>query len=236
MLKKIILILSLLLVGHVCADEPAVTVAMVEGSADGMVSRIVVEEAYRRLGIPVEFKPYSAAAALAASNGGEVNAELARIDGIGLEFGNLVKIPIPINLIQGAAFSRKYRFPVTGWHSLRPYKIGISKGIIFSEQHTTGMDRVVFDKFSDLILAIDSGAIDVGIMPRVQGLYSMLSMGVDDIPEMEGVLETLFLYHYVHVDHRELADQLTPVLKKMLLTGKIRKIRDETLKTMLEPK
>ena len=166
----------------------------------------------------------------------DLRAELARIDGIGLEFKNLVQVPIPINLIQGVAFSKKYRFPVNGWHSVRPYKIGVIKGIVFSDQQTVGMDRVIFDDYPDLILALDNGDIDVGIMPRLQGLYTLLSMSVETISEMEGILETLFLYHYVHVSRRDLVEQLTPVLKEMLLSGETRLIREEMLKTMLESK
>jgi polar amino acid transport system substrate-binding protein len=235
-MKKIVFILSLLLSGPLYANEPDVVVAKAKGATWGAISEVVMEKAYRQLGISAEFREYSAAGALEASNSGEVSAELARIDGIGLEFKNLVQVPIPINLIQGVAFSKKYRFPVNGWHSVRPYKIGIIKGIVFSEQQTVGMDRVIFDDYPDLILAMDNEDIDVGIMPRVQGLHTLLSMGVETISEMEGVLETLFLYHYVHVSRRDLVEQLTPVLKEMLLSGETRLIREEMLKTMLESK
>lgn len=64
---------------------------------------------------------------------------------------------------------KKYRFPITGWHSLRPYKIGIVRGILFAEQQTVGMDRLV--------------------------------------------LETLFLYHYVHVSRSDLVEKLEPVFR-----------------------
>jgi polar amino acid transport system substrate-binding protein len=232
-MKKIVFILSLLLSGPLYANEPDVVVAMAKGATWGTISKVVMDKAYRQLGISVEFREYPAAAALEASNSGKVSAELARIDGIGLEYKNLVQVPIPINLIQGVAFSKKYRFPVNGWHSVRPYKIGIIKGIVFSEQQTVGMDRVIFDDYPDLILAMDNEDIDVGIMPRVQGLHTLLSMGIETISEMEGILETLFLYHYVHVSRRDLVDQLTPVLKKMLLDGEIRRNREEMLKTML---
>jgi len=235
-MRKIFFILLLLIIGPLGANEPGVVVSMVEGSADGMVSKMVVKRAYDQLGISVEFRTYTAAAALAASSGGEVSAELARIDGIGLEFENLLQVPIPINLIQGMAFSKKYLFPVTGWHSLRPYRIGIVKGIVFSEQPTAGMDRVVFDNYPDLVRAIDNGQVDVGVMPRVQGLQTIVSLGIESISEMEGILETLFLYHYVHVSRRDLVEQLQPVLKTMLLSGETRWIRDELLKTMLEKK
>lgn len=233
-MKKIFLILFLLSVAPASANEPVVAISMIKDSADAVVSKKVVERAYQQLGISVAFEAYSATEALAASNGGEVSAELARVDGLGLEFENLVKVPVPINIIQGAAFSSNYRFPVSGWHSLRPYRIGIVKGVVFSDQQTVNMDRMVFDGYPQLIQAIESDTVDVGVMPRVQALHTMRLMGIETIAEMDGILETLLLYHYVHVSRRDLVDQLTSVLKEMLLSGETRRIRDETLKAMLE--
>ena len=81
------------------ADEGGIVIAMVEDSADATAGQAVLKEAYGRLGISAEFRSYSAAAALAASNGGDVSAELQRIDGIGQVFENLVQVPIPVNII-----------------------------------------------------------------------------------------------------------------------------------------
>ena len=236
MIKRVFLLFALLFPGPALASEPVVVIAVVENSADAIASKAVMERAYGQLGIPVEFRFYPAAEALAASNGGETGAELARIDGIGQVFENLLQVPIPINIIQGIAFSKKYRFPVTGWHSLRPYRIGIVKGIIFAEQQTVGMERLIFNDYQELIQAMNDDLIDVGVMPRVEGLKAISSGKNVNIFEMEGILETLFLYHYVHASRSELVDQLIPVLKKMLLAGETRKTHEEVLAAVLEAK
>jgi polar amino acid transport system substrate-binding protein len=233
-MKRCFIVLLLLLFQTAGANEPKLVVATVENSADAVTSRAVMVEAYGRLGIAVEFRAYTAAAALAASNSGDAGAELARIDGIDQVFENLVQVPIPINLIKGVAFSRKYRFPITGWHSLRPYRIGIVKGIVFAEQQTIGMDRQVFNSYSELIQAMNDDLIEVGVMPRVEGLKAIANENNKDIFEMEGILETLFLYHYVHVSRSNLVNKLTPVLKKMLLSGEIRKIRERLANGIME--
>ena len=224
-----LLILCLLATGAADADSTTVTVAVVRDSADIPAGMSVVADAYAELGLKAEFQYYSAAEALALSNDGKVDAELQRIDGIDNRFSNLVQVPIPINVIQGAVFSKKYRFPVSGWHSLRPYKIGIVRGILFAEQQTTGMDRVVFDSYEALIEALDNETVDVGVIPRIGGLAALKSLQREGIHEMEGVLETLFLYHYVHVSRKDLADRLAPVFKRMLLSGQTRAARDRVL-------
>lgn len=210
------------------AEEPVV-VAVVAGSADVPAGTAVMQEAYRRIGIPIELREYSAAEALSMSNGGNVDAELQRIDGISNQFKNLVQVPIPINIIQGAVFSKKYRFPIMGWHSLRPYKIGIVRGILFAEQQTAGMDRLVFDSYGALIEALQNDVVDVGVMLRIGGLDAIQKLRSHGISELEGVLETLFLYHYVHASRSDLADKLEPVLKTMLLNGEIRQKREQVL-------
>ena len=215
------------------AREPVV-VAFAEGSADVPVGRAVVEEAYRRAGIPVEFHGFSASEALRMSNSGQVDAELQRIDGISNTYEHLVKVPIPVNFIQGVAFSKKYRFPVRGWHSLRPYRIGIVRGIVFAEQQTAGMTRVLYDSYTELVDALRKDEIEVGVMIRIEGQKALRTLEEEGIEEMEGVLETLFLYHYVHESRSDLIPELEPILKDMLLSGESRRMRFEGRDAMKE--
>lgn len=220
--------LSLLSLAPVAAED-TVVVATIDGLADVPAGRAVMAEAYRRIGLPVEFRTFSAAEALRQSNEGEVDAELQRIDGISGRFASLVQVPIPINLILGVAYSRKYRFPVTGWHSLRPYRVGIVEGILFAEVNTHGMDVQRFGSYAELITALARDEVDVAVMPRIEGRSALGGAGPDDIVEMEGVLESQFLYHYVNLKRSDLVDRLTPVLKEMLTSGEIRRIHDHAL-------
>ena len=109
----------------------------VEGSADAKAGFAVVREAYKQIGYEIDMKWLPGATALERSNSGEVDAELQRIDGISRKFPNLIQVPIPINFLQGSVFATNVSFPVTGWYSLKPYRIGIVKGIIFAKQGMT---------------------------------------------------------------------------------------------------
>ena len=224
-------LLLLVLCGSVPAEEAQrkpVVVAYVADSDDHFAGRAVVEEAYRRLEIPAEFRGFQADEALKASNGGQVQAELQRIDGIHHRFKNLVQVPIPINYIQGAAFSKEYDFPILGWHSLKPYKIGSVEGILFAERGTAGMEVKVAKTYPELIEWIHDGKVDVGVMPRISGLTSIRESERADVKEMEGVLETMLAYHYLHRSRADLAPRLSRVLKKMLLEGTTKRLRKET--------
>ena len=59
----------LLLSGLVSAREEPVVVATIAGSPDVAAGRAVIEEAYRRIGVPVVFRTFTASEALSMSNG-----------------------------------------------------------------------------------------------------------------------------------------------------------------------
>jgi ABC-type amino acid transport substrate-binding protein len=229
MKRSFLCILLLLIPGPAFSDDSPVVIAVIHDSADVPAGKEVISEAYRRIGVPVEFRGYSAAEALSLSGKGKVDAELQRIDGVSNNYPELVQVPIPVNIIQGAVFSKRYRFPIMGWHSLRPYRIGIVRGILFAEQQTAGLDRLVVDSYEALIEALQNDEIDVAVIPRIGGLAAIGSLHARGIREMDGVLETLFLYHYVHESRSDLVDRLTPVLKAMLLRGEIRQFREQEL-------
>ena len=215
------------------AQEPLI-VAYIPDSVDHHAGRAVMEEAYRRLEIPVELRGFPADEALEASNGGKVDAELMRIDGVHLRFTNLVQVPIPINFIQAAAFSKEYHFPILGWHSLRPYKIGIVKGIRFAERGTEGMEVRAAESYVELIEWIHDGKVDVGVMPRISGLVALRRSDHADVKEMKGVLETMLAYHYLHRTRSDLRPRLSKVLKQMLLEGTTKRLRNEAYTRLLE--
>jgi hypothetical protein len=222
--------------GSVHAGEPAETVVVgfIDNETDQQVGRAVISEAYRRIGVAVSFRPFEAATALEASRSGEVDAELHRIGGMDRSFPELIQVPIPINFIHGAAFSRKYRFPIQSWSSLKPYRIGIVRGILFAEQGTAGMDVRIARDHDELVRWIAEDEVAVGVMPRIAGYTAIRRGGYADVHELDGLLETLLLYHYVNVRRADLASRLEPVLKQMLLEGTTRRLLDEASELILK--
>ena len=213
--------------------EKTFLISGIEGSSDSLAAYQVVKEAYRQLNYEVEVQWISGVEGLEKANAGEVDAELQRIDGISKKYPNLVQIEIPINILEGAVFTTGTSFEILSWHSLRPYRIGLVKGIIFAEQGTEGMNVTRADSYGQLLEYLKNGTVDVAVMPRINGLYAIKKLKVEGVSEVKGTLETLFLYHYVHKRHKDLAVKLEKVFKEMLLTGKTRKIRESIYKQIL---
>jgi polar amino acid transport system substrate-binding protein len=226
------------------ATTDQIVISTVSGSADAAGGKAVLREAYRRLGMSVVFREMSGAKALAESSSGKVDAELQRIDGISRRFPDLIQVPIPINYLQGAVFSIKFDFPATGWRSLQSYRIGIVEGVIFAREGTEGMRVTVASDYKTLFDLLEADEIDVAVTPRINGLQVLHQrrsiIGEHDaekpIREMQGVLETLFLYHYVHKSRGDNVPELTKTLKTMLIDGTTRQLREKAYEELLSNK
>ena len=90
----------------------------------------VMTAAYQRLGITMEIKHLPGERALQTANKGLVDGELFRKkDGITQLYPNLIRVPVAITVAEFVVFTKDKRFPVEGWQSLAPYKVGYVRGI-----------------------------------------------------------------------------------------------------------
>ena len=213
--------------------QDTVRIAGVEQSVDRETANIIVGEAYRRIGVEMEVEWLDGPEALEAANSGELDGELQRIDGITRAWTNLVQVGIPINYLEGTAFSKSHAFPVTGWSSLEPYALGIVEGLAFAEQGTQGMNVTATDSYDSLFDMLDEGQIDVAVAPGMVGRVVLGQREGTEIKELEGVLEILFLYHYVHRKNEHLVPRLREELKAMLLDGTTLQIRNRVSEDLL---
>ena len=231
-IRTFLLVCGMVVLSAELLAQDTVRIGSVEQSFDKETAVAIVGEAYRRIGIEIEMEYFSGRDGLEAANSGELDGELQRIDGITKTWPNLVQVGIPVNYLQGKAFSKHHDFLVDGWASLEPYSLGIVRGILFAEQGTQGMNVTVADDYDSLFDMLED-QIDVAVVPRVSGRVTLQQREETEIKEMEGVLEINFLYHYVHRKNEHLVPRLEEELKAMLLDGTIRQIRDRVLQDLL---
>ena len=200
------LLLTLLLTLPAIAESRLVFTT-IEGSPDTLTGEAVLKEAYERMGIEINVLRLSAKEALRRSNAGEADGEVTRIDGASRRYPNLVQIPIPISYIQGAVFSKNPDLDLVGWHSLRPYRIGRVKGILFAERGTRGMKTKVASDYDGLIELMLTDQVDLVIVPYINGLISIRKHPRGGELQLNGILETYLLYHYLHQSHENLVPE-----------------------------
>ncbi len=211
--------------------------SLVLGRATGYTGSVVAKvlrEAYQKIGIQITLNTFPAKRSLVMANEGDVDGDTHRIRGIEATYSNLLMVPVPVTVMEGMVFTKNVTFAVTGWDSLKPYIIGIRRGIFFAEKGTRGMQVESVTDYRQLLLKLDAERNDVVIMPRLSGLFELQKLQIQGVKLLDPPLVRLELYHYLHKKHEALVPLLTKVLQKMKKKGRIRAIRKQAIDKLLK--
>lgn len=197
----------------------------VDGAYPQQISAAVLKVAYAKLGVEFEISWLPPKRALQIANSGKSDGEISRISSIAKKFANLIRVKVPVNFVEGMAFIKNRSIAINNWDDLRPLKIGVNRGIIFTVNGTKGMNVQFVNGFSSLFQMLDMERVDVVVSPRVIGQVQILKQDLKNIIINEPPLARLNQYHYLHKRHSKLAARLESVLKKMKKSGEIARIR-----------
>lgn len=200
-----------------------------ESSSNSKIAESVLREAYGRLNITMRTHHVPAKRALYISNSGKVDGELHRVDGISAIWQDLIQVPVAINCIKATAYSINHHFDVKGWDSLKSYKVGIRRGVIFSWVGARELDVTMVNKNQQLFSMLAAGRTDVIVVSLLNGLKVLESGTYKDVIVLTPFIELYPLYHYLHVRHKGLVPKLTQVLQDMQAEGVIAAKRKEYL-------
>ncbi len=143
------------------------------------------------------------------------------------EYKNLIMVPHPVDFGEAMVFTKNKVFPVNGWDSLKPYKIGILRGNKFAEKGTEGMNRLPANTIEQLFEMLDAERADIIVLLRWNGSTTLKKMNLTGIRVLEPPVETMPLYHYLHKKNERLVPKVAAALKEMEKEGLIQKIREQ---------
>ena len=230
-MKKILFALVFCLVTPVVYAQSVLTFSAIQDSDNSEISALVLQEAYAKIGIDIHITPFPAKRSLFYANEGLADGELFRIKGMEKKFENLVRVPVAINQLEAMVLTKAKKLEIKGWQSLSPYKIAIRRGVKFSEIGTEGMNRVTYNNNLALgRILLEDNEVNLSIIARANGLQVMDELDHPDLHFVEPALAVYPLYHYLHKKHANLVDKLTPVLEKMVESGRTNEIRQTYLK------
>ncbi|MFA6020684.1 MAG: hypothetical protein WC722_10530 [Rhodospirillales bacterium] len=182
------------------------------------IAASIVSSAFHRIALDVLFKPLPPERALQDANKGETAGDIARIAGIEKQYANLVMVPEPLLNFDTLAFTTGLSFKVDGWESLRPYRLCVLRAMKLAEQGTEGMDRILGNDSSQIILMLRAGRCDVGIFahyiwPEVDRLQA------GPLRMLEPPISSLPLYLYLNKSQAALGPRLAEALRQMRRDG-----------------
>jgi hypothetical protein len=207
------------------------------GTANGAISQSalsVLREAYRRIGVAVSTKVEPADQSLQQASRGELDGVVARVAGLEARHPGLVRVPVAVVQVDAMVFANKTPLMVGGWESLRPYRIGILKGVQYAADGTRGMRVDVSGDNTQLFGKLENDEIDFAVATRIEGVLTMREMRSRRITMLEPPLTKVVLYHYLHASHRDLVPKITASLTAMEREGRMRHIMQQTLARMLD--
>jgi len=231
-LATLIVLLCLSLKVSYTQAQTKLVFSTIENSVNAKVSSIVMVQAYKRIGVEINIIPLPAKRSLIEANAGKFDGELFRLKGMNKNLPNLIPLSIPINYLEGVVITKNFNFEIDGWKSLRPFEIGIRRGIRFSENGTFGMNRQIVNSNKILFNMLEHGRLDVIVVTRSNGLNGMKALNYSHLNILEPSIEVYPLFHYLHVKNEAMIPKIESVLRRMQHEGLLQKIRRQVLEEL----
>lgn len=220
----------------VAQQTTTLRLSRIENVPDQAVGGEILAAVYSKLGIRLEFVAVPAKRALIESSEGRLDGEVQRVLDVANEYPTLLPVRESINYIEPSVFTRRVEFRVEGWESLRPYTIGIVRGVGSSERGTRGMPRVEAAPGMDQMMQmLASDRIEVAVNDRFSGMLVNNRLGLDrQLRVLSPPLQHIELYHFLHERHRALVPQVEAAVRQMKASGELERLRKEITQRMLD--
>jgi ABC-type amino acid transport substrate-binding protein len=227
--------IAMLATGTPAHAQSVIRLARIADIPDQFVGGELLRAVYERLNISLEFADVPGKRALALSSSGELDGEVHRIADLAQTYPTLLQISPAINYIEPSVFTTTLRFDVRGWDSIRDYSIGIVRGVGSSEAGTSGMSRVTAaTSLENMIQMLDAGRFEVMVTDLFSGRAALAKLKLQSrITPLSPPLQRVYIYHYLHERHRDLAKRVGAVIKEMDASGELARLREQLVKQVL---
>jgi polar amino acid transport system substrate-binding protein len=234
-MRRIVVVCLLLLAAGPSQGQEVIRLARIADIPDQYVGGEMLRAVYARLNIKLEFEDVPGKRALALSSTGEVDGEVQRIGTLSRDYPTLIQVTPAINYIEPAVFTRKLRFEVDGWNSIRDFSIGIVRGVGSSEAGTLGMTRVTATTSLDnMVKMLDADRFDVMVADLFSGLAAVRKLNLQArIHPLSPPLERISIYHHLHERHRDLVPKVGRMIEQMEASGELARLRETLIKQVL---
>jgi len=202
---------------------------------DQVVGGKILTAVYSRLNIPIELVDVPANRALIESSKGRMDGEVQRNIKVQEQYPTLIALFPPINYIEPSVFSKRFRFPVNGWASIKDYEIGIVRGVGTSENGTQGMKKVrAIETLDQLLKMLDDDRLEVVVTDLFSGQVALKKLNLKStIYPLSPPLEKIYTYHFLHQKHRDIIPKVERILQEMRVSGELEELRKEFIDQLL---
>lgn len=234
---RLILLVAILATTPVMAQTPSIVLATFDQEAPQLAAtELVMKAVYKKLDIELQIDRHPGNRVLSLANSGKVDGVLLRATVIEDLAKNLVRIPIPIADIRYTAYVKRAKaFKINGWESLKPYKVGVLRGIKLVEEQSKHLNPEMVTSYTSLFKMLYLERIDVAIFTELDGLYALKKMDLhNDIIKLSPPLEVTPAYHFLHKKHSTLIAKMSALMHEMQQSGELQELIKQSEITVID--
>lgn len=214
----------------------ALTISVLENSPSSLVYSKILEEVYKRAGIPLDFVVMPTERSIVESSNGHIDGELVRIYKVGELYPTLIRVPTPFTFFESTAFSTiPDVLPEEGWNGLSDYRVGMVRGMKHAEWGLKDIESVVTVNITkQLFDMLKFGRIDIAVTSRISGLYFIKNYDLQPMYVVKPALQNHELYHYLHEKNKQYISVLDETIRTMKESGELTKLKEQYIAELLE--
>ncbi|MET0081459.1 MAG: transporter substrate-binding domain-containing protein [Sedimenticola sp.] len=223
-----VFLIVLLGVPGVSVADNNVTIAARAVSPLNAITKPVVEEAYRRLGLNVEFVHFAGNRSIVEANAGKTDGEVSRLRFVLKKFTNLRIVPAPLFSSELVAITNDPRIEISDWKSLSPHKTVAPESfrLVWNRLKAHKDAHKVSNTLEALERLLNNQA-KVAVVNRYEADRLMVVFQLRNPLIETTLLESHPIYHFVHKKNEHLVPRLTRALEEMTNDGTLKKIWQE---------
>ncbi|MCB1773709.1 MAG: transporter substrate-binding domain-containing protein [Gammaproteobacteria bacterium] len=208
-----------------------ITVSTNNTPLDREVLLAVSREALGRLDVSFELINLPSERSLRSADQGEIDGEGLRVAGLSKIYPNLVQVPEPFVKIKFVAFAKDATIDLSGWDSLKLYRIAFINGWkMFEKNAANGKVVNKVDTPEQMFKMLELGRIDLALYTLADGEAFTRANGMPSIAALEPALKSVDLYLYLHKRHAQLVPRVAAAIRDMKADGTYNTILAEVLK------
>ena len=223
-----VLVFSVQAVPAYGAGERKISLTAIAGSDTVKLAREILVRAYHKIGYEADVVFLPGKRARSNAINGVSSGEVARVKAYGKKSPTLVRIATELFVVRGAAFAIKDEVELGTLDDLSKYRIGVLRGVLYSDRLTDGYNRHYAKTISQLFKMLVRDRVDLIIAIDLSGMMT-INREYKDTPirVIRDDLIVLPVFHYLHENKAELVPRIAEVILNMKKSGELGRIRKD---------
>lgn len=205
------------------ADQPPYSTLVNTGIYDKIVTKM-----FDKIGANIQINHLPSARSIENADLGIDDAEYARINSIPQHYKNLVLVDEKLLDYRFTGFSKGQSLNINGWSDLRQYHVGYIRGWKIYEKNVTEYKSLTTATTEEeLFQLLLENRVDIILYEQLRGMDFLKRNNIEEIYPSKTPVAVKGMYLFLHKKHKDLAPQLSEILRTMKSTGEHQTILSE---------